>query len=115
MFEGDMSENALNIYEEDAQDIYTPARILRLVKQVREHRKQLAAKDAQLKVVIALLKKRESQLISASKCGYQIDAIQDAIHGDLSKRYEDMMKDYLEGLNEETTEALRKIGAGDGR
>lgn len=41
MFEWDMSEAALNSYEQDAEDIYTTARILRLIKQVRDHRKEI--------------------------------------------------------------------------
>lgn len=46
MFEWDMSEAALNSYEQDAEDIHTTARILRLIKQVRDHRKEIERQRA---------------------------------------------------------------------
>lgn len=41
MFDWDMSDDALNSYEQDAKDIHTSARVLRLIKQVRDHRKEI--------------------------------------------------------------------------
>ena len=61
MFDWDMSDDALNSYEQDAKDIHTSARVLRLIKQVRDHRKEIERQAA-------LIERAKSLIHDAIRC-----------------------------------------------